>query len=98
MTTGPTRIAMPSWFRPHSRSEPGAPEGGRFARLAVPLLAVIVLASGVAAGASISGGPRPLAKQGAGELRAAAHSAPARGGRYLEARGSRLPPLARLPT
>jgi len=81
---------MPSWFRPHSRSEPGAPEGGRFARLAVPLLAVIVLASGVAAGLSISAGRRSLEKQVTEELRATAHSARAEVGRYLEARSSSL--------
>src|SRR5437867_13295310 len=86
MTTGPPRIAMPSWSRPHSPSESGAPGGEMLARVAVPLLAVVVLASGVATWLSISAGRRSLEKQVTEDLRTAARSARAEVDRYLEAR------------
>src|SRR5438093_1109006 len=98
MTTGPPRIAMPSWSRPHSPPESGAPGGEMLARVAVPLLAVVVLASGVATWLSISAGRRSLEKQVTEDLRAAARSARAEVDRYLEARSGELQMLASLET
>jgi len=68
------------------------------ARVAVPLLAVVVLASGVATWLSISAGRRSLEKQVTEDLRAAARSARAEVDRYLEARSGELQMLASLET
>ena len=68
------------------------------ARVAVPLLAVVVLASGVATWLSISAGRRSLEKQVTEDLRTAARSARAEVDRYLEARSGELQMLASLET